>query len=156
MLMSFSPRLVQTLVAGDVDYAIVGVTSVLRARMRGADTAILATGSNYSSQRVLVRPQSPLHRLEDLKEKIVGVTQGSVRALQKYMRGATPEQIAVLYEEQRDLTQPLPLPIAEAIQAVLDRESDPKARNFKPADFVDLSFLREIERSGLIENLYRK
>jgi len=156
ILLTGSPRLVQTLVAGDVDYAIVGVTSVLRARMRGADTAILATGSNYSSQRVLVRPQSPLHRLEDLKEKIVGVTQGSVRALQKYMRGATPEQIAVLYEEQRDLTQPLPLPIAEAIQAVLDRESDPKARNFKPADFVDLSFLREIERSGLIENLYRK
>ncbi|MBI4489142.1 MAG: hypothetical protein HY694_08650, partial [Deltaproteobacteria bacterium] len=82
--------------------------------------------------------------------------EGSVRALQKYLRAATPEQIAVLYEEQRDITEPLPLPSEEAIQAVLDRESDPKAKTFKPADFLDVSFLREIERSGFLAELYSK
>lgn len=269
VLLTGSPRLVQTLLAGDVDYAVVGVVPVLRARIRGGDPVILATSSSYSSQRVLIRPDSPIRRLGDLKGKVVGVTQygsegdaflraalrkaglkadaevtilqmggtpqvgaavlagkvdagvtgesglllvhqgkliqlpgasaleqrilgpgasltatrrlvardregvaqfmrayvesvhffktnreGSLRALRSFVRGATPEQVAVLYDEQRDMVERLPLPVEEAIQAVLDRESDPRARSFKPADFIDVSFLREIEKSGFLNDLY--
>ena len=75
ILLTGSPRLVQTLLAGDVDYALGGVSSVLRARFHGADPVILATTTNYSGQRVLLRPESPLQRLQDLKGKTVGVTQ---------------------------------------------------------------------------------
>jgi hypothetical protein len=50
----------------------------------------------------------------------------------------------------------LPAPNDKALQAVLERETDPKTKTFAPADFVDASFFREIERSGLIEQLYRK
>ncbi len=81
--------------------------------------------------------------------------EGSLRALQKYFRGATAEQVAFLYEDQRQ-TDPLPIPTDEAIQGELDREADPKARSFKPADFMDLSFLREIENSGFVTELYSK
>jgi ABC-type nitrate/sulfonate/bicarbonate transport system substrate-binding protein len=70
-----SPRLVQTLLAGDIDYSLGGVSSVLRARFRGADPVILATTINFSTQQILIRPESPLQRLQDLKGKIVGVTQ---------------------------------------------------------------------------------
>ena len=271
VLLTGSPRLIQTLLAGDIDYAVGGVASVLRARMRGADPVILATTANYSSQRILLRPDSPIQRVQDLKGKTVGVTQygsqgdtffrdalkrsglkpdaevtiiqlggtpqvgaalvagridaavtgesglllvqqgrvkqlpggnakdlkiagsgatinatrrsierdreavmkflrayvegvyyfktnrdGSVRALQKYFRGATAEQVAFLYEDQRALTDSLPLPADEAIQGELDRETDPNAKSFKPADFMDLSFLREIERSGFVNQLYAK
>jgi NitT/TauT family transport system substrate-binding protein len=271
VLLTGSPRLIQTLLAGDIDYAVGGVASVLRARMRGADPVILATTANYSSQRILLRPDSPIQRVQDLKGKTVGVTQygsqgdtffrdalkrsglkpdaevtiiqlggtpqvgaalvagridaavtgesglllvqqgrvkqlpggnakdlkiagsgatlnatrrsierdreavmnflrayvegvyyfktnreGSVRALQKYFRGATAEQVAFLYEDQRALTDSLPLPADEAIQGELDRETDPNAKSFKPADFMDLSFLREIERSGFVTELYSK
>jgi NitT/TauT family transport system substrate-binding protein len=271
ILLTGSPRIIQTLIAGDIDYAIGGVSSVLRARMRGADPVILATTTNYSGQRVLLRPDSPLQRLQDLKGKTVGVTQygsqgdtflrdalkksglkpdadvnilqmggipqvgsallagkidagvtgesglllihqgrakplpgasakelklpgsgatlsatqrhiardrdltlrfmrayvegvhyfktnreGSLRALQKYFRGATVDEIAFLYDDQRVTTDPLPVPTDEAIQGELDRETDPKAKNFKPADFMDLSFLREIEKSGFLTELYSK
>lgn len=54
ILLTGSPRLVQTLIAGDVDYAIVGATAAMRARMRGADVVVLATGTNVSSMKVLV------------------------------------------------------------------------------------------------------
>jgi ABC-type nitrate/sulfonate/bicarbonate transport system substrate-binding protein len=64
ILLTGSPRLVQTLLAGDVDYALGGVSSVLRARFHGADPVILATTTNYSGQRVLLRPESPLQRLQ--------------------------------------------------------------------------------------------
>src|SRR6476661_3994780 len=75
ILLTGSPRLIQTLLAGDVDYALGGVSSVLRARFHGADPVILATSTNYSGQRVLLRPESPFQRLQDLKGKTVGVTQ---------------------------------------------------------------------------------
>jgi NitT/TauT family transport system substrate-binding protein len=271
ILLTGSPRIIQTLIAGDIDYALGGTSSVLRARMRGADPIILATTQNYSSQQVLLRPDSTLQRLQDLKGKTVGVTQygsqgdtflrdalkrtglkpdadvnilqmggipqvgsallagkidagvtgesglllihqgrakplpggsakelklpgsgaalsatqrhisrdregvmrflrayvegvhyfktnreGSLRALQKYFRGATAEQVAFLYDYQRDITDALPAPTGESIQGELDRETDPKAKAFKPTDFMDLSFLREIEKSGFLAELYGK
>ncbi|HXV82440.1 MAG TPA: ABC transporter substrate-binding protein [Candidatus Binatia bacterium] len=271
ILLTGSPRLVQTLLAGDIDYSLGGVSSVLRARFRGADPVILATTGNFSSQQVLVRPESPLQHLQDLKGKIVGVTQygsqgdtfvrdalkktglrpdadvtliqmggtpqvgsallagkidagvtgesglllvqqgrakqlpgasakelkiagsgatlsatrrhiardrdgvmkflrayvegvhyfktnreGSLRALQRFFRGASAEQVAFFYDNQREVFDPLPIPSDEAIQGELDRETDPKAKTFKPADFMDLSFLREIEKSGFLAELYGK
>ena len=47
-------------------------------------------------------------------------------------------------------------PADEAIQGELDRETDPKAKSFRPVDFMDLSFLREIEKSGFLTELYGK
>ena len=79
-----------------------------------------------------------------------------MRALTKFFRGATTEQTAFLYDDQREVFDPLPIPSDEAIQGELDREADPKAKSMKPADFMDLSFLREIEKSGLLTELYGK
>lgn len=271
ILLTGSPRAIQTLLAGDIDYAIAGAQSALRARVRGADPVILATSANYSSQRVLLRLDSPLKRIEELKGKTVAVTQygsggdtffrsalrkiglrpdadvtilqmggapqvttatiagkvdagisgesavlliyqgklkqmpgasanemkllasgatltttrraiardrgavmqfmrayvagvhyfktnreGSVRALQSLLRGATAHEIGLVCDDQRDLVDALPVPSEEALQADLDRETDPKTKGFKPADFVDLSFLREIEKSGYLAELYSK
>ena len=75
ILLTGSPRLIQTLIAGDIDYALGGVSSVLRARIRGADPVIVAGTTNFTSQRVLVRPDSSLQRLQDLKVKAEAVTQ---------------------------------------------------------------------------------
>jgi len=82
--------------------------------------------------------------------------EGSVRALAKFFRGSTAEQIAFLYADQREVFDPLPIPSDEAIQGELDRETDPKAKTMKPSDFMDLSFLREIEKSGFLTELYGK
>lgn len=75
VLIPGSPRTVQALIAGDLDYAVAGAPAFLRARMQGADIVILSALANYSSQRVLLRPDSTIHSLKDLKGKIIGVTQ---------------------------------------------------------------------------------
>jgi NitT/TauT family transport system substrate-binding protein len=270
ILLTGSPRLMQTLLSGDVDYALGGTSSVLRARFRGADPVIVAGTTNFTGQRVLIRPDSPLQRLQELKGKTVGVTQygsqgdtflrdalkkiglkpdadvsilqmggtpqvasalvagkvdaavsgessllliqqgrakglpggsakelkiagvgatlnvtrrfltrdregitrflrayvegihyfrtnreGSIKALQKFFRGATLEQTAFMYDDQREVIDPLPIPSDEALQGELDRETDPKAKSFKPADFMDMSILREIEKSGFLAELYK-
>jgi hypothetical protein len=48
------------------------------------------------------------------------------------------------------------VPQEKGLQAILDQENDPKAKNFKPGDFVDLSFLRQIDQDGAVEKICRK
>jgi hypothetical protein len=76
--------------------------------------------------------------------------------LQKYFGGLSAEEAAYLYDEQADLLERSPAPNEKALQAVLERETDPRTKNFGPADFVDASFFKEIEKSGMIEQLYGK
>jgi ABC-type nitrate/sulfonate/bicarbonate transport system substrate-binding protein len=269
LLITGSPRSVQSLIAGDVDVVFAGVTALTRARVAGADVAILGASANLSSQKLLVGRNSKIRRLEEVKGAIIGVSQygseadtfarnalsraglrpdkdvtivqlgghpqvaaamvagkievgalaglpaltversggrllssavelkilspsgtfattrgyiqrkrsvidrltrsfvevihflktnrtGSITLLQKYFGGLSAEESAYLYDEQADLLERLPAPNDKALQAVLERETDPKTKNFAPADFVDASFFREIEKSGLIEQLYRK
>lgn len=269
ILLTGSPRLVQSLIAGDVDYAIVGATATIRARMRGADVAILAATTNVSTQKLLVGQKSGIRRLENLKGRVIGVSQygseadafariavgkagfrpdkdvaiiqlgghpqvaaalvagkieagvigglayltaqksgavvlataidlqtvslgpavavtgraiqrsrdsvmrftrafveafhylrtnreGTIPIVQKYMGGISVEQARFLYDDYLPLFEELPVPREKGLQAAVDLESDPKAKNFKPADFVDLSFLKEIDRSGQVERIYRK
>ncbi len=75
VLVSGSPRNVQSLIAGNFDYTMAGVTPLVRARLSGADPVILGAIANYSRQRILVAPQMRIHKLEELRGKIVGVTQ---------------------------------------------------------------------------------
>jgi hypothetical protein len=46
----------------------------------------------------------------------------------------------------------------EGIQNILDplAQTDPKAKAAKPEDFVDMTFIRELDQSGYIDSLYKK
>jgi NitT/TauT family transport system substrate-binding protein len=269
VLLPGSPRLVQTLIAGDVDYAIVGATAAMRARMRGADVVILATTANFSNMKLLVSRNSGIRQLEDLKGRTIGVSQygsdadafarlvlekaglrpdkdvpvlqlgghpqvaaamaagkieagvlgglafltaqksgatvltsgtklkttalsgtlattggriqrnrdsvlrfmrafveavqyfktnreGTIPILQKYMGGISSEHGRVVYEEALETFEDFPVPTEKGLQAVLERETDPKAKTLKPESFIDLSFLKEIDRAGLVEKMYRR
>ena len=76
--------------------------------------------------------------------------------LQKYFGGLGPEETSYLYNEQIDLMESLPAPNDKALRAVLERESDPKVKSSPVTEYVDASFFRDIEKSGLIEKLYHK
>jgi hypothetical protein len=49
----------------------------------------------------------------------------------------------------------LPAPNEKAIQAVIDRETDSKIRSTSVTDVIDASFFKGIEKSGLVEQLYK-
>lgn len=268
VLVSGSPRNVQSLIAGNFDYTMAGATPLVRARLSGADPAILAAIANYSTQKIIAAPRSEIRRIEDLRGKIVGVTQygsegdtflrialkraglrpdvdvtvfqtgggantvqalaagkilagvtggsnafiakrlgasevasgadikvlapagtlattrrriardrrevsnfmlvfveaihffktqrdSSIRIMEKFLGGLPREIIDALYQETRELLPALPLPSQEALQGVLDREADARARALQPADVADLSFLQEIEKSGYLRELYK-
>ncbi len=75
LLITGSPRSVQSLIAGDVDVVFAGVTALTRARVAGADVAILGAAANLSSQKLLVGRNSKIRRLEEMKGATLGVSQ---------------------------------------------------------------------------------
>ena len=75
VLIPGSPRTVQALIAGDLDYAVAGAPAYVRARTQGADVVILSSLSGYSSQRVLLKPDSTVQTFNDIRGKTIGVTQ---------------------------------------------------------------------------------
>jgi ABC-type nitrate/sulfonate/bicarbonate transport system substrate-binding protein len=269
ILLTGSPRLVQSLIAGDVDYGLAGATAMARARIRGADVVILATASNLSNMKLLVGGNSAIRRIEELKGRVIGVSQygsdadvfarivvekaglkpdkdvailqlgghpqvaaalaagkiesgilgglasltaqksgamivtsgtdlkvaamsgtvattrgrtqrqrdsvarfmraygeafhyfktnreGAVPILQKYMGGITTEQARFLHDEYVEVFEELPIPSERILYGMLQREGDPKAKAFKPADLIDLSFVKELYGAASVEKVLRR
>jgi hypothetical protein len=53
---------------------------------------------------------------------------------------------------------PKQYPTLEGLKTIIDplADTDAKAKAAKPEDFVDMSFIRELEQSGYIDSLYKK
>src|SRR5712692_2638529 len=100
-LVSGTPRLVQSILAGDFDYAQVGAPAVMRARVEDGDTVILASVGNYFTFKIMAHPQSGVRSIADLRGRTVGVSQlGSTS--HTFLRvllgreGIPPEEVVVL------------------------------------------------------------
>jgi NitT/TauT family transport system substrate-binding protein len=82
----------------------------------------------------------------------------SVAILQKYLKNDDIEALQETYEAiGLTLIPEKPYPTLKGIQIML-REmgaKDPKAAAAKPEQFVDLSFIRELDKSGFIDRLYK-
>jgi len=83
---------------------------------------------------------------------------GAQRILQKYLAIKDQKSVEEAYNEiVAKLTLKVPYPTEPGIQLYLDqlKIKNPKAAQAKPADFTDLSFLKELESSGFIDKLYK-
>lgn len=87
--------------------------------------------------------------------------EATVRALGKYMGSGLDREIL---EKSREniLTEALmpkkQYPSLDGLRTVLEDigERDPRAKTAKPEQFVDFSFIKELDGSGLIDALYKK
>jgi ABC-type nitrate/sulfonate/bicarbonate transport system substrate-binding protein len=86
--------------------------------------------------------------------------EATVRTLGKYMPGVEKEILEKSYENV--MTEALypkkQYPSLEGIKTVIDElaERDPRAKSVKPEQFVDMSFIRELDQSGFTDALYKK
>ncbi len=87
--------------------------------------------------------------------------EATVKALGKYMGGRVERSI--LERSRADiLTEALlpkkQYPSLEGLKTVLAdiAERDPRAKTVKPEQFVDFSFIKELDQSGYLDSLYRK
>jgi len=83
---------------------------------------------------------------------------GAQKILQKYLAIKDEKSVEEAYNEiVVKLTRRVPYPTEPGIQLYLDqlKAKNPKAAQARPADFTDISFLKELESSGFIDKLYK-
>ena len=82
----------------------------------------------------------------------------TIAILAKYLRTDDPDALQEAYEaEILGLFPQKPYPTTKGIQTIL-REfgaKDPAARAARPEQFVDLSFIKDLDSSGFIDRLYK-
>jgi len=76
----------------------------------------------------------------------------------KYLRTNDAENLERTYNSFRPLFPEVPHPTVDGVKTLLDDLSGkiPKAADANPKEFVDGSFVDEMERSEFIKQLYRK
>jgi ABC-type nitrate/sulfonate/bicarbonate transport system substrate-binding protein len=162
------PQVAAAIAAGKLEAGVLRGLATLTAEKSGArvitsavELKLLSPSGTFATTRGLIqRKRSVVERLMRSFVEAIHLLKtnrsAAIPLMQKYMGGLSAEEATYLYQEQVDLMEALPAPNDKAIQAVLERESDPKLKSASPADFVDASFFRDIEKSGMIEQLYRK
>jgi ABC-type nitrate/sulfonate/bicarbonate transport system substrate-binding protein len=162
------PQVAAAMATGKLEAGVLGGLATLTAEKAGArvlttaaDLKILSPSGTFAAMRgTIQRRRSAVDRLMRSFVEAVHYMKtnrnGSIVSLQKFMGGLNREETGYLYDEQIDLMERLPAPNDNALQAVLERETDAKVKGMAVADFVDASFFRELEKSGLVEQLYRQ
>ena len=82
----------------------------------------------------------------------------SIEILRKYMKTDDTEALAETYEAiALNLVPERPYPTLRGIQIILQElaPKDPKAKAARPEQFVDMSFVKELDGSGFIDRLYK-
>ena len=79
------------------------------------------------------------------------------RAFVKYRKSKDEKQLEDAYQTLREIVKIKPYPNLEGFKTIFKDVSDriPAARTANPREFVDTSFLEELDKSGYIDGLYR-
>ena len=79
------------------------------------------------------------------------------RALIKYRKTKDEKLLEDAYQTLRETVKPKPYPNLQAFKTIFNDVSDRilAAKTANPKDFIDTSFLEELDKSGYIDGLYR-
>jgi NitT/TauT family transport system substrate-binding protein len=93
-----------------------------------------------------------IHRIKTDRET-------AIRVLAKYQALDDKEILERTYDDisTDDRLPPKQYPTLEGLKNILEplAETDPKAKAAKPEDFVDLRFVKELDESGFVDDLYK-
>jgi NitT/TauT family transport system substrate-binding protein len=155
---------------GGIDAGVINAELAILARRDGfRDVAdISKMGLSFPTSSI-VTTRSYIKRSENTVRKFVrAYAEGihfsktqrafSVQVMSKYMRNndlAMVHDLYDLYLIQNMLRIPRPAP--EAIKTVLDQiaETDPRAANLRPEQFIDSRFFQEMEKDGFLQRLWK-
>jgi len=162
------PERLGALEKGKVQAAMLGVTEALMAQKKGFNALAAATqvyqASGVATTRRFIRERPDIVR-RYIKSQIEAVhriktdRETAKKVLLKYLG---PQDKDVLerrydYASADERLPPKQYPTLEGIKNILESlaETDPKAKATKPEDFVDMSFIKELDESGFVDDLYK-
>jgi hypothetical protein len=82
----------------------------------------------------------------------------SLKVLSKYLRTNDRELLEGSYDIYKQDFISTPYPIMKGLEATYDyvAQTKPEIRNRKPEEFVDPSFIAELDKTGFIKKLYEQ
>ena len=162
------PEIMASLSQGTIDAGIISAPTTLRARQAGFKELVNITAKNipmihaaFASTRDFLRDHPERARrflqgyLEGLKVALNDAAQ-TKQVISKYTRMEKPEDLEETYRTFAVAWEKTPYVSVAGVQTLLNFAAHPGARSAKPEQFVDNSLLKELERSGFIDKLYRQ
>ena len=164
------PAIFASLESGKIQGALLSAPFTLRAKKMGftllADLQMLGLEYQHTglaTTKALIKSRPDVVR-NVMKAYVEGIhyyknqRAESFAVLAKYLKTADRETLTEIYEDiGLTLTPEKPYPTLRGIEVIL-RElaaKDPKASAARPEEFVDLTFIKELDSSGFIDRLYK-
>ncbi|HEX9453982.1 MAG TPA: hypothetical protein VGA27_06465, partial [Candidatus Binatia bacterium] len=131
--------------------------------VRIPDLKIEVQGNGMATTRAFIKSNR-----EVVKSAVKGYVEGiysifnnkpvALKVFGKYMRTNDPEVLETSYQAYITTTQKKPYPTLKGLQFLLDRlvPTMPQAKTAKPEQFVDMSFLQELEKEGFFNEMAKR
>jgi len=157
------------LTQGSIDGTLLTATSTYIARKLGhnvlldvRDMGIEYLASDINTTRSFIKKNEEAVR-RYVKSVVAGIhyylthKEQSIKIMSKYMREDDPEILEVAYNINAEVYERKPyisLPgLKQALKDIATR--NPKAKQAKPEQFYESKYIRELDESGFIDNLYK-
>jgi ABC-type nitrate/sulfonate/bicarbonate transport system substrate-binding protein len=162
------PERLGALEKGKVQGAMLGMNEALMVQQRGFNVLIVVDqpyqGSGVTTTRRFIRESPDIVR-RYIKSQIESVhriktdRETAKKVLLKYLGPQDKELLEkrYAYASADDRLPPKQYPTLEGLKNILESlaETDPKAKAAKPEDFVDIRFIKELDESGFVDDLYK-
>ncbi|MGE5306232.1 MAG: ABC transporter substrate-binding protein [Alphaproteobacteria bacterium] len=161
---------VAALSAGKIDASVFNSSTVPVAKKMGfnelvylPDLGVEVQGNGLATTRSFIKTNR-----ETVKAALKGYIEGiyfifqnkaaTQKIFAKYMRTNDPDVLEGSYQAYIRTTAKKPYPTLKGLQFLLDQLAPtmPQAKNAKPEQFVDLSFLQELEKEGFFAEMAKR
>jgi ABC-type nitrate/sulfonate/bicarbonate transport system substrate-binding protein len=156
--------------SGVLDATYVATSAAPLARKAGlqelvqiGDLGVEVQGNGFATSRVYIASnrdtvKSALKGFVEAIYFIYANKKDAQRVFSKYMRSNDPAVLEDSYNGYIKSIPKKPYPTLKGIQFMLDvlTPTLPQAKNFKPEQFVDLSFLQELEKEGFFNEMAKR
>jgi NitT/TauT family transport system substrate-binding protein len=156
--------------SGLLDATYVATSAAPLARKAGlteivsvGDLGVEVQGNGFATSRAYIASNREVVKsaLKGFVEAIYFVyanKKDAQRVFAKYMRTNNPEVLEDSYNGYVKSIPKRPYPTLKGIQFMLDvlTPALPQAKNFRPEQFVDLSFLQELEKEGFFNDMAKR
>ena len=161
---------VAALSAGKIDASVFNSSTVPVAKRMGfielvylPDLGVEVQGNGLATTRAYIKSnrdtvKSALKGYVEAIHSIFNNKPATEKIFAKYMRTDDPEVLEQSYQVYVKTTPKKPYPTMRGLQFLLDAMAPqmPQAKNAKPEQFVDLSFLQELEKEGFFNEMAKK
>ena len=158
------------LAAGKIDATFFSTSAAPPARKAGfvellqvADLGVEVQGNGFATSRDYVKSNRDVvkNALKGFVEAIYFIYANKKEALKifaKYMQTNDPDVLEESYRGYIQMIPKKPYPTLKGIQFMLDMlaPTTPQAKQAKPEQFVDLSFLQELEKEGFFNEMAKR